>query len=74
MSADARIVRRTIPEFAAWPDATPAVLQRIYAARGVCRPEDAELKLARLLSPETLGGLDAAVTLLAEAIAEHRHI
>jgi len=74
VSADARIVRRTIPEFAAWPDATPAVLQRIYAARGVCRPEDAELKLARLLSPETLGGLDAAVTLLAEAIAEHRHI
>ncbi|MBC7657039.1 MAG: hypothetical protein H7147_07685, partial [Frankiaceae bacterium] len=56
-----RIVRRAIPDFTAWPASTPHVLQRIFAARGVLRPEDAELKLARLLPPESMGHLDAAV-------------
>ena len=69
-----RIVRRDIPDFTAWPPSTPDVLQRIFAARGVLRPEDAELKLARLLPPESMGHLDAAVALLAEAISAQRHI
>ncbi|MBP8081009.1 MAG: single-stranded-DNA-specific exonuclease RecJ, partial [Arenimonas sp.] len=50
------------------------MLQRIYAARGVLRPEDAELKLARLHPPETLSHIDAAVRLLAGAIQANRHI
>lgn len=74
MIATPRIVRRVVPDFAAWPDATPAVLQRVYAARGVCSPAEAELKLANLLAPDTLGGLAPAVALLAAAIADNRHI
>jgi single-stranded-DNA-specific exonuclease len=43
-------------------------LQQIYAARGVLCPEHAEYRLARLLSPQQLGGLEQAVSLLIEAI------
>jgi single-stranded-DNA-specific exonuclease len=50
------------------------VLQRIYASRGVCTPEQGELKLARLLSPDSLGRVAEAAQLLADAIAADRHI
>ncbi|HVB83932.1 MAG TPA: single-stranded-DNA-specific exonuclease RecJ, partial [Rhodanobacteraceae bacterium] len=53
----------------AWPAGVPAALQRVYAARGVTDAGDVEHRLARLLPPQALGGLDAAVTLLADAIA-----
>ena len=69
-----RIVRREVPDHAAWPPSIPNVLGRIFAARGVLRPEDAELKLARLLPPDTMGHLQAAVRILADAITAHRHI
>jgi single-stranded-DNA-specific exonuclease len=46
------------------------VLQQVFAARGVLSPLDAEYRLARLLSPQQLGGLDQAVSLLSEAIRE----
>jgi single-stranded-DNA-specific exonuclease len=45
-----------------------AVLQSVYAARGVLGPAQAEHRLARLLAPQSLGGIDAAVDLLIEAI------
>jgi len=51
-----------------WPDSVHPVLRHIYAARGVLVPADVEHRLARMLSPQTLGGIDAAVTLLLEAI------
>src|SRR6185437_2098340 len=51
-----------------WPDSVHPVLRQIYAARGVLVPADVEHRLARMLSPQTLGGIDAAVTLLLEAI------
>ncbi|MFA6986391.1 MAG: single-stranded-DNA-specific exonuclease RecJ [Arenimonas sp.] len=70
----AQLIRRPVPEHGPWPAAVPAVLQRVYAARGVLRPEDAELKLARLLPPESLGHVDAAVRLLALAISANKHI
>ena len=60
--------RREAPVFAPWADATHPVLQRVYAARGVLHPQQAESRLARLLSPETLGGLEAATALLADAL------
>ena len=63
-----RIVRREVPDHAAWPPSIPNVLGRIFAARGVLRPEDAELKLARLLPPDTMGHLQAAVRILADAM------
>lgn len=70
----AQLIRRPVPEHGPWPAAVPAVLQRVYAARGVLRPEDAELKLARLLPPESLGHVEAAVRLLAAAISANKHI
>ncbi|HKR77759.1 MAG TPA: single-stranded-DNA-specific exonuclease RecJ [Rhodanobacter sp.] len=51
-----------------WTAAVHPVLQRIYAARGVLQPADVEHRLQRMLSPQALGGLDAATSLLAEAI------
>ncbi|MCJ0824842.1 single-stranded-DNA-specific exonuclease RecJ [Luteimonas sp. 50] len=52
----------------------PPLLQRLHAARGAADPAQAQPRLAQLLSPDSLGGLDAAVALLARAIAEDRHI
>jgi single-stranded-DNA-specific exonuclease len=69
-----RIQRRQVPEHERWPDTVRPVLQRIYAARGVLSPEQAELKLARLLPPESLGNLERATALLVEAIGEQRRI
>ena len=51
-----------------WPDSVHPVLRQVYAARGVLVPAEVEHRLARMLSPQTLGGIDAAVTLLLEAI------
>ncbi len=51
-----------------WGAAVHPVVQQIYAARGVLGPEQVEYRLARLLAPQQLGGLDQAVALLVEAI------
>ncbi|HJW06036.1 MAG TPA: DHH family phosphoesterase, partial [Rhodanobacter sp.] len=53
-----------------WPDSVHPVLQRIYAARGVLEPAQAEHRLARMLSPQLLGGMAQAVDLLVEAIRD----
>lgn len=53
-----------------WPDSVHPVLQQVYAARGVLTPAQAEHRLARLLSPQTLGGVTQAVDLLVTAIRE----
>lgn len=50
------------------------VLQRVYAGRGVLRPEDAQARLAQLMHPETLGGLEAATSLLADALRARQRI
>ncbi|WP_333676624.1 single-stranded-DNA-specific exonuclease RecJ [Dyella sp.] len=60
--------RPLLGEPAGWGDAVHPVLQRIYAARGVLNPEQAEHRLNRLLSPQHLSGMQQAVVLLAEAI------
>jgi len=69
-----RIRRREVPAHGPWPAAVAPALQRIYAARGVFTPEQGELKLARLLAPESLGRIAEAARLLAEAMAADRHI
>jgi single-stranded-DNA-specific exonuclease len=69
-----RIQRREVPAHESWPDSVPPVLQRVYAARGVLSPAQAELKLARLLPPETMGNLERATAMLAEAIANRQRI
>jgi single-stranded-DNA-specific exonuclease len=70
-----RTIRRRAPGTISgdW-GAMPSLLQRLHAARGSGDPAQAQPRLARLLPPDTLGGLDAAVALLARAIADDRHI
>ena len=73
--APARIVRRPQAEVPGpWPDAIPPLLRRIYAARGADTPGLARPRLADLLPPDALHGLDAATALLAAAMAADRHI
>jgi single-stranded-DNA-specific exonuclease len=69
-----RVVRRACPPPGDWPAQVPEVLRRVYAARGVLTAADADLGLSRLLPPDGLGQLDAAVRLLAQAIAQARRI
>lgn len=69
-----RIRRRTMATTGQWPDGMPSLLQRIYAGRGAACIEQAQPKLAQLLPPDTMGGLDAATALLADAIAQQKHI
>ena len=57
-----------------WPPHIHPVIQRLYAARGVPTPDGAEHRLARMLPPTLLGGMDAAVALLMDAIASDKHI
>jgi len=55
---------------AGWPESVHPVLQQVYAARGVLQPAQVEHRLARMLAPQLLGGMDQAVALLAEAIRD----
>ncbi len=50
------------------------MLQRIYAARGVACPDEIGHRLAGLLPPDALGGLECATRLLANAIDGDAHI
>ncbi|MFT3806473.1 single-stranded-DNA-specific exonuclease RecJ [Arenimonas sp.] len=74
MTGAARIVRRAAAEPGEWPAQVPDVLRRIYASRGVLNAADAELRLADLLPPDALAGMEAAVSLLLQAMASERHI
>ena len=66
--------RPLMGEPAGWGDAIHPLLQRIYAARGVLGPDQAEHRLNRLLSPQQLGGMQEAVNLLAQAIGDDTSI
>jgi single-stranded-DNA-specific exonuclease len=70
----ARIVRREAPACADWPEDVHPVLRRVYAARGLRTHAETKLGLADLLSPALMGGIDAAVSLLVEAIRQDRRI
>ncbi len=74
MTPSATLRRREAAAPGSWPGQVPPLLARLYAARGALSIEQAQPKLAQLLPPDTLGGLDAASRLLADAIANHRHI
>ena len=78
MSADRttlRIIRRETALLAhGWPASVHPVLQRVYAARGVTCPGEAGHRLSALLLPDGLGGIEAAVALLADAIAQDRRV
>lgn len=53
-----------------WPDSVHAVLQQVYAARGALTPDQVEHRLARMLSPQALGGMQQAIDILVEAIRD----
>lgn len=69
-----RIVRRPPAPIGDWPDHVPAVLRRVYAARGIASHAESELRLADLLPPDALGGIEAASVLFADAIRNDRRI
>ncbi|WP_345810919.1 single-stranded-DNA-specific exonuclease RecJ [Paraburkholderia sp. PREW-6R] len=50
------------------------VLARLYAARGVCVPDEIETGLARLVPPVALKGCEDAAVLLADAIQGKRRM
>jgi single-stranded-DNA-specific exonuclease len=66
--------RRAVPEPGTWPDQVPELLRRIYCARGATAIEQAQPRLAHLLPPDSMKGIEAAAALLAEAMAADRHI
>lgn len=68
-----KISRRPLPEAVPALHASP-LLSRLYAARGLQSPEEADLALAHLLPPDGLRGLDTAVDLLLDAIGNDRRI
>ncbi|TWI03799.1 single-stranded-DNA-specific exonuclease [Luteimonas cucumeris] len=74
MSFVRTISRRECEVGADWPESVPPLLRRVYAARGAHDLQQAQPRLAHLLPPDTLGGLDAATALLADAIVQDRHI
>lgn len=70
----ARLVRRPPATPGDWAAAIHPVLARVYAIRGATCIEHARPRLAHLVPPDTMGGLDEATRLLAEAIAADAHI
>lgn len=74
MMPSSKLRRREVPDTGQWPERIPPLLQRVYAARGASTIEQAQPRLTQLLPPDLLGGLDEATALIAEAIANDRHI
>jgi single-stranded-DNA-specific exonuclease len=52
----------------------PAALERVYAARGVLDLDAMDVGLKRLLAPQGMSGLDAAVALLEAALSQQSAI
>lgn len=70
-----RIQRRDVAGLAGdWPRDVHPVLRRVYLARGITSPADIGHKLAALLAPQTLGGIERACELLDTAIREDARI
>lgn len=66
-------IRRRHPVEHQLPSDLPVMIQRIYASRGVLRPEQLNLTAGALLKPE-FKGLPDAVTVLIQALATQRRI
>lgn len=70
----ARLRRRHCDPPGDWAHGLHPVLARVYAARGAMSLEHARPRLANLVPPDSMGGLDAATRLLADAMRDGRHI
>ena len=79
MTEAKRIVQRRVDDTAltslssSLPDLHP-VLQRVYAARGIRSQDELSLNLKDLLPFHNLKGINAAVAVLKDALAEQQHI
>ena len=75
MNPRRRIVRRAVPEPGGdWPAHWPEPLRRAHAARGSNGPDAAQPRLASLLPPTGMSGLETAAMLLRDAITADRRI
>lgn len=70
-----KILRRPSPDQTPdWGHNLPPILKRLYASRGVTSDEQLSYTLKHLASPLELRGVDRAVELLAEAIADRQKV
>ena len=72
-----RIVTRRIPLKASLmleQQGIPPLLSRLYAARGISRPDELDTQLSALLPPGQLRGAEEAACLLADAIAAQQRL
>ena len=53
---------------------TSSVLQRVYANRGVVKPDDLDLALGHILTPEALPDIDIAAERLCTAVTQNEQI
>lgn len=74
MSAVRVIRRRPVASAGQWPAQVPALLQRIFAARGALDLAQAQPALGQLLPPTTLKDIETASALLAQAITAQQRI
>ncbi len=77
MTSGPTITLRNPPPRAVWAleqAGVPPLLARLFAGRGVRAPDELDDALARLLPPAGLLGIEAAATLLADAIARRQRI
>ena len=71
------IITRDIPPRTVWALEQAGIhplLAQLYAARGVKSAEELDDALGKLLPPSTLQGADRAAVLLADAIAQDKHL
>lgn len=70
-----KILRRSHPNSVpAWGQDLPPLLRRLYAARGVTSDDQLSYTLRHLASPFELRGIERAVELLADAIAQNQRV
>ncbi|MEX2476607.1 single-stranded-DNA-specific exonuclease RecJ [Marinobacter sp.] len=70
-----KILRRPQPDTSSgWGHNLPPLLRRLYAARGVTSDEQLSYTLKHLASPLELRGIERAVSLMAEAIANQQRV
>ncbi|WGL16606.1 single-stranded-DNA-specific exonuclease RecJ [Microbulbifer bruguierae] len=70
------IIRRRPVDFSTgrFTSSTPKILQRVLLGRGVASDDELDHQLARLCSPESMRGVDAAVNLLVNAVRNQHKI
>lgn len=73
MSTPVKLRRRALAEDLGFGDLAP-VLSRIYRGRGLRCRGDVELRLAGLLQPDALGGIELAAERLAKAVIDSERI